>query len=76
MNQHEFEIDNLIKQAKDENTSPNRLKQIYQDHYLCHEIQIALVNNPNTPLEILFELGEEFSFSIISKSCLRFIFLE
>ena len=60
------EVEKIRTEAKGENTSSQRLTAIYQD-YLYKEIDLALTLNPNTPLNILWQLsqlGEDYRLNL------------
>ncbi len=60
-------LEKIIEEAENEDTLPERLQEIY-DSYAPGEIKKILTENPNTPLEILFELGEYYPEELLQNS--------
>lgn len=67
MNESSEELEQIIIQASNENTSPECLTSIYQT-YSQNEIKIALANNPNTPFNILIKLAKDFPTQFLANS--------
>lgn len=69
MNQPSRKLEHILIEASDQNTSAQRLEEIYQ-HYQPKKIKRALASNPNTPLDILILLSEHFSASFVENPLL------
>jgi hypothetical protein len=54
-----LELTNILAEVSNENTLPLRLQEIYSN-YNYPEIKSTLTSNPNTPLEILLKLGQDY----------------
>lgn len=65
-----LELKTIITEASNKNTSAKRLKEIFLT-YSHSKIKKALATNPNTPLEILFQLGEEYPAQLLENSALN-----
>ncbi len=64
MNQANQKSNNILTEANDRNTPPQRLEEIYQNNQ-PKKIKRALASNPNTPLDVLISLSEHFSTSLL-----------
>ena len=62
--------DKILKEASDENTSPERLVEIYHNYHL-KKIKRAIVSNPQTPLPLLIELSATFSANFLENPLLK-----
>ena len=64
-------LQKLFEEANNENTNPEHLKQLFNSiYYYSDEIKQALISNPNTPLDILFELGEHYPSELLENPAL------
>ncbi|MGI0482187.1 pentapeptide repeat-containing protein [Geminocystis sp. CENA526] len=63
------ELISILGEASNENTPPQRLEEIYQN-YKDSEIKSALTSNPNTALEILVKLAEDYPVQFLENPAL------
>ncbi|WP_144864546.1 HEAT repeat domain-containing protein, partial [Hyella patelloides] len=55
---------------------PELLKKLYLNHRYDREFKKALVNNPNTPTKVLFQLGEYFPQDLLFNPTFNLLYLE
>ncbi len=63
-----------LAKAKGDHTSPDLLKQLANNQNL--EVRLAVASNPNTPQEVLIELGKEFPDAIVANPIFTVVLLE
>jgi hypothetical protein len=64
----------LQEEAMNENTSPERFKQLA--NFSDINIRKAVTQNPNTPIDVLWKLGEDFPSELLENPILDLLFLE
>ena len=67
-------LKSTIREATAEATSPSKLQEL-ASHPLS-SVRRAVVSNPNTPTEVLFELGEEFPQELLNNPIIDLLCLE